>query len=372
MPLDRVRLVNKDNDVEAALDWLGDMDPVGADVERDDSKAYWLRAALVQVGGNGKVALFDPIALQNWEPVADWLRDKCLILHAMENDVWPLARLGLQPELIEDTSLAAAFLGYERGLADLLNHLLGIDLDIDKEAMQRSPWERRPLTPEEISYAAGDVADLPDLWEVLADELEAKGRWNWYVEELDHLRAQPDPRERRAWHKTKGVSRLNARARARAKAIWDWRESIAREQDMAPNLIIPDAVVADLAAEPVTQAVDLPGRGMTRRMVRTYGHDLIDVLKNPMAVPEITGNHETHRPTSTQKRLIDHIRVFRNEVAQDIGIDPGMVLPTKCLGPAVMAQPGSADEVREAFHLRDWQWRIFGDSLTEMVLNNQD
>ncbi|WP_336248792.1 ribonuclease D [Stomatohabitans albus] len=371
MPLDRVRLVNNDKDVEAALDWLGDMDPVGADVERDDARAYWLRAALVQVGGNGKVALFDPVTLQNWEPVADWLANKCLILHAMENDVWPLARLGLQPELIEDTSLAAAFLGYERGLADLLHHLLGVDLDANKEAMQRSPWERRPLTPDEISYAAGDVADLPDLWEVLADELEARGRWNWYVEELDHLRSQPDPRERRAWHKTKGVGRLNDRARARAKAIWDWREAIAREQDMAPNLILPDAVVTDLAAEPVTQAIDLPGRGMTRRMVRTYGDELIDVLKNPMVEPEFAHHQERNRPSSTQKRLIDHIRLFRNEVAQDIGIDPGMVLPTKTVGPAIMAEPDNPEAVREAFHLRDWQWNIFGDSLAEMVLNNQ-
>lgn len=370
MPTQRIRLVDKDSDVEQAIEWLGDMDPVGADVERDDAKAYWLRAALVQIGGNGKVVLFDPMTLSKWYPLADWLADKCLILHAMENDIWPLARLGLKPEVVEDTSLAAAFLGYERGLGDLLHHMLGVDLDVDKEAMQRSPWERRPLTPDEIAYAAGDVADLPELWDALADELERCGRWDWYVEELDYLRAQPDPRHRRDWHKVKGVGRLNPLAKARAKAIWSWREDLAQRIDMAPHLIMADPTIVDLAIEPVTMAVNLPGRGMTRRMVRLYGDEVISVLKGPLEVEDYREANHWPRPNAAQRALCDEIRQLRTEMAEAFGLNPGMLLPTKVIESGVLAPVHNVDALKDAFHLRDWQFEIMGDELAELVLNS--
>ncbi|PSO51237.1 MAG: ribonuclease D, partial [Actinobacteria bacterium QS_5_72_10] len=185
--------------LEAALAALADLGVVGVDVERADSDRYFRTPALIQVGGDARVALVDPLALDDLAPLQRFLAQRLTVLHALDNDLVPLASVGVTPPALADTAVAAMLLGLPTGLERLLTGQLGTEPPGDKEAMQRADWEQRPLTEQMRTYAAADVADLPALWRKLATHLAALGRTPWYQEELAALLAQPPLEQRRAW-----------------------------------------------------------------------------------------------------------------------------------------------------------------------------
>lgn len=372
MPLTAHRLIDRQPDVAAGLDWLADLDPIGVDVERADWNRYYRAAALVQIGGNGRVALFDPLGLEDWTPVATFLRQRTVVLHALENDVVPLHALGVDPPVLCDTAIAAAVLGMPIGLETLLEEVLGVSIDGDKSAMQRAEWERRPLTEEMMVYAAGDVADLPRLWSVLAGRLAEAGRFDWYAQELAATVAQPTVEDRRDWERTKGVGRLDPRARARAKALWKVREDLARRTDTAPGRILNDKILLDLAETPVGAPGDLGRRGLRRQAVRTFGADIVTALADAENAEPEPVRRNGRRSTEADRELADRLRVTRARVADELGLDAGVLCPSRHLLGAVMAEPATPEELRDSLGLRDWQWDLLARPFAEVVFGAQD
>ena len=157
MPLHDLIIADSRQKLEAGLDRLRDLDPIGVDVERADWDRYFRTPALIQVGGQGRVTVVDPLAINDLEPLAQFLAGRVTVFHAVENDLPPLLPRGVEPPRVEDTAVAAALLGFPTGLAALLDKLLGVSLDGDKAAMQRADWEARPLSVEMLAYAAADV-----------------------------------------------------------------------------------------------------------------------------------------------------------------------------------------------------------------------
>jgi ribonuclease D len=358
MGLDEHRLIDDQRDLAGALAWLADLDPIGVDVERADWDRYYRAAALVQVGGDGRVALLDPLRLTDWAPVAAFLAEREVVLHALENDVVPLQALGVDPPVVHDSAIAAAVLGMPTGLEGLLTEVVGVELHSDKAAMQRADWEARPLGEDMLVYAAGDVADLPALWLELRRRLEEAGRWDWYAEELAATIAQPNVEERRDWERTKGVGRLDPRARARARALWQAREDLARETDTAPGRIVNDKVLVDLATKPPATVRELGRRGVRRQAVKTLGEQLVEVLRAAEQIEPEPVVRSGRRMTDEDRDLADRLRAIRAGVAEEVGIDPGLLCPSKHLVGAVMSDPETPEDLRRALGLRDWQWAL--------------
>ncbi|AXV08525.1 Ribonuclease D [Euzebya pacifica] len=367
MPLDRYELIDDQADLASALDWLADLDPIGIDVERADWNRYYRAAALVQIGGDGRVALLDPLRLDDWSPVAAFCAEREVVLHALENDVAPMQALGVDPPVVHDTAIAAALLGMPTGLETLLSEVLGVEMESDKAAMQRADWEKRPLTEEMLVYAAGDVADLPRLWAVLRDKLVEADRWEWYVEELAATIDQPTVEDRRDWTRTKGVGRLDPKARARAKALWEAREDLAKDTDTAPGRIVNDKTLIDLAQKPPKAVRELGRRGVRRQAVRTFGEDIVTALDQGANADPVPVDRNGRRSTDADRELADELRVIRAQVAEEVGLDAGLLCPSRYLLKAVVADPQTPAEFREALGLRDWQWRLLADPFLDAL-----
>jgi ribonuclease D len=365
MPLQQMILADTPERLAEGLDLLDDLDVVGVDVERADWDRYYRAAALIQVGGRGRVALVDPIELDDLAPLGAYLAGRRTILHALENDLVPLANAGVHPPVVEDTAIAAAILGLPTGLEGLLRDLLGVELEGDKAAMQRAPWEERPLTDAMLEYAAGDVADLPELWDVLADRLAEAGRRDWYDQELAATIAQPSVEERRDWTRLKGIGRLDPATRARARRVWEVREDLARSTDTAPSRIVGDKVLVALAVEPPAARSELGRRGVRRQAIREFGEDLMAALSaDPDPTPARSGPRQ-RPPTEADRSLADRLRVLRSARAEELGIDAGVLCPSRVLMGAVMADPTSPEEVRAALDLRPWQWEQLAEVFVE-------
>lgn len=367
----------------AALEDLADLRMVGVDVERADWDRYWRAAALIQVGGPGphgdgpgpdasadddsathpgRVALVDPLAVEDLSPLGAFFADRTVILHAMDNDLVPLEAAGAAPDAVEDTATAAALLGLPTGLGDLLAGQLGVELPGDKQAMQRADWSRRPLSEPMMQYAAEDVVHLEALWRCLEDQLRAAGRLDWYTEERDWIRSQPTAEERRHWTRVRGIGRLDAQARARARSLWEAREELARSTDTAPGRILADRVLVQLASEPVQRAKELARRGVRRAAVREFGAELVAALRG-VGRPDPAPRRSSL--TDEERHLVDELRGLRSARAAEVGIDAGVLAPNRVLRSAVGARPTTPAELREALELRDWQWRLVGADFCE-------
>ena len=366
MPLQDLVVVDAPDQLAEALAVLADLEYVGIDVERADWDRYYRAAALIQVGGDGRVVLVDPMSVSDLSALDEFLQTRVSVFHAVENDLEPIVSLGVKPTEICDTAVAAAVLGLPTGLEGLLRDLLGVELAGDKSAMQRANWEARPLTEQMLEYAAGDVADLPELWAFLEQQLTETDRRTWYEQELAALLGMPSVEDRRKWSRTKGSGRLDPRARARLQHLWEARESLARDTDTAPGRIASDAILVDLAQNPPEAVNELGRRGVRRQAVREFGAALMTALAAGEAAEPLQ-RPGGRPPADTDRQLVDRLRQVRSARAELLGIDAGVLCPSRTLAPALLADPATPDDLREALGLRPWQWEQLGFAFCEAI-----
>ncbi len=370
----QVELIDEPERLRAALAGLGagDGDPVGIDVERADAARYHRNAALVQVGVTGRCVLLDGVRLDDLTELGAFLADRTVILHALENDLDPLAAKGVYPEHLADTAVAAAILGLPTGLRALLDEVLDLALDGDKSALQRADWAQRPLTEEMITYAASDVVYLPALWTQLEQRLATTGRTDWYAQEVTAIR-QRSARNTRSWTRVKGAGRLDPRERARLRAVWEARESLARDHDIAPNRLAHDEVLRALATDPPRTEEELVRRSPRRRtLLRRYAATLLTALQNAEHVPPEPRESDGRRLTERDRSVHDALRRARTGVAEDLGLEAGVLCPSRPLLTALTSDPPSGDALCERAGLRPWQRDLLAEPLWEAYLRARE
>lgn len=246
---------------------------MAVDTERASGYRYWPKAYLVQVRREGAgTHLIDPTALEgDLEPLADVLNDVPWVLHAASQDLPCLEELGLRPQVLYDTELAARLAGYERvALGTMVELVLGYRLEKGHSA---ADWSTRPLPTEWLNYAALDVELLLPLWDRLSEELREQGKLDWATQEFEAVRTAP-PAEPRAepWRRTSGIHKVRTpRALAAVRALWEARDELARKRDRAPSRILPDsAIIAAATSDPKTidalRALPVFGGRMQRRL----------------------------------------------------------------------------------------------------------
>jgi len=349
-----------------------DGEVLGIDVERADSDRYFRRAALVQVGVAGRCVLLDTVAIDALPDLDARLDgDHLAVLHAIENDLGPLRSLGVHPERVADTAIAAAMLGLPTGLSNLLTEVVGVELAGDKESFQRADWELRPLSAGMAAYAAGDVVHLPALWAELSARLERTGRRAWYDEELAATLDREDEYTR-DWTRVKGSGRLDPRQRAVLRALWEARESEAREHDIAPNRLIHDDVLRDLAVDPPRTQAQLVRRSPRRRgLLREHAEALFDAVGAAAQAPP-EDRPRSSRWTENDRAVHDALRIRRAGVAEEIGIDAGILCPSKPLWNVVAGDPADGEELCALAELSAWQTSLLAEPLWEAYREVRD
>ncbi len=236
--------------------------PVALDAERASGYRYSQRAYLVQLRRAGAgTALIDPIACPELSALGAAIGATEWVFHAASQDLPCLAELGLRPATLFDTELAGRLLGYPRvGLASIVEEVLGLRLEKGHSA---ADWSTRPLPTPWLNYAALDVEVLLELRDVLERELALAGKLDWAHQEFAALAVAPPPAPRvEPWRRTSGMHRIRTRRQmAAVRALWQSRDTLARQRDVAPGRILPDsAIVSAVLANPqsVADLVALP------------------------------------------------------------------------------------------------------------------
>ncbi len=350
-----------------------DAEVVGVDVERADAHLYYRRAALIQIGVRDHCVLLDAVTIEAFPEVdAFFGPDRIAVLHAIENDLEPLAGRGVRADRVADTAIAAAVLGLPIGLGALLGEVLGVELDGDKGAFQRADWEERPLGPGMANYAAGDVVHLPQLWRELQAMLVNTGRDDWYDQELVATIDQA-AENRRDWTRVKGSGRLSDQQRAILRAVWEAREQVAQEENIAPNRLIHDDVLRDLATSPPATEAQLVRRSQRRRsLLRRHAEPLMAAVTAALEGPPEPKAGDGRRWTDTDRAAYDALRKRRAQLAEELGIDAGVLCPSRPLWAAVIGDPPDADALCRLAGLRPWQAAVLAEPLWDAYLQARE
>jgi ribonuclease D len=252
--------------LENAIESLaGGEGPVAVDAERASGYRYGQRAYLVQLRRKGAgTFLIDPVPCADLAGLCTALAGTEMVLHAATQDLPCLAELGLAPDRLFDTELAGRLLGYPRvGLGTMVETVLGFTLEKGHSA---ADWSTRPLPADWLRYAALDVELLVELRDALRAELDEAGKLAWAEEEFAAILSAP-PKEPRQdpWRRTSGIHRLRTRrSLAVVRELWTARDRIARERDLSPGRVLPDAAIVEAALQLPRTPDDLTALGTFR------------------------------------------------------------------------------------------------------------
>ncbi|MCX7522449.1 HRDC domain-containing protein [Microbacterium sp. STN6] len=216
--------------------------PLAVDAERASGFRYSQRAYLIQIFRRGSgTFLLDPPALGRLDDLNAVIGGDEWVLHAASQDLPCLREVGLDPHTIFDTELSARLLGMPRvGLGTVVEELLGIHLAKEHSA---ADWSTRPLPQSWLTYAALDVELLVDLRDIEAEMLDAAGKAEIAAQEFQaELDKKPKPARAEPWRRLSGVHSIRGlRSLAVARSLWEARDQLARELDVSPGRLVPDA-----------------------------------------------------------------------------------------------------------------------------------
>ena len=226
--------------------------PFAVDAERASGFRYSARAYLIQIKRNdGGLYLIDPIPFgpghELFEQLNSLMNTDEVILHASTQDLPCLRELGINPVRLFDTELAGRIAGLPRvGLGPLLETLMGVSLAKEHSA---ADWSARPLPKEWLTYAALDVELLVELRDRMYEILEQANKLSWALEEFTSiLKAPPAPPRVDPWRRTSGMHKIKRRDQlAIIKELWNARDQVAAEQDIAPGKLLNDSAIIELA-----------------------------------------------------------------------------------------------------------------------------
>jgi ribonuclease D len=357
------RWVDRPADLETLIDELVVEPRYAIDTEFHREKTYFPRLALVQFAWPGGIALVDPLALDARALGRLFESPSLAVAHAAQQDLDVLTHaVGVIPTRLFDTQVAAGFVGYGTpSLVSLVQGELGIT---PAKGDRLTDWLRRPLTDNQKTYAAADVASLLELQDRLVAQLTALGRLGWAEEACEELRTRPtgatDPEA--AWMKLKDARSLRSRSRAVAQSVAAWREREAAANDTPVRQVLPDLAILGIAQRQPTTIDELAqSRGVDERHRRgRIGRDIVAAVAAGKAADPPPAPDSVEELDRSKRPAVTLVSAWVSQVARDCRIDTAL-LATRADLVAVLR----GDEDARLAH--GWRAELVGDGITRLM-----
>jgi ribonuclease D len=350
---------------------------LGIDTEFMSEGRYRALLCLVQIAVDNPdpdrsplIILIDSLADLDPSPIAGLLADPAIevVLHAGRQDV-AILRRAWRTELtsVFDTQIAAGFAGAsaQSGYGNLLGSMLG--RRVGKTASY-TRWDTRPLTGEQLSYAAEDVAHLLQLFDELQQRLRATGRLEWAREECRRLESATDERDPyTAWERLPRIGQLDPTARAVARELAAWRERTASEQDRPVGSVLADPALVELAKRQPSNLRALEQiRGLHPSSIKRRGPAILAAIAAGLQAPPIARDEARGRSEPGDAPLIALAEALLRARALEAGLAYELIASRAELelivGAARRAEP--EPEVRT---LTGWREQLVGADLRDLL-----
>ncbi|MBO6657377.1 MAG: ribonuclease D [Pseudomonadales bacterium] len=355
------------SDLEQVVDACRGISAIALDTEFARFNTYYPIVGLIQIYTGELCFLIDPVAAGDISPIVDVLVDPDVIkvLHAGSEDmeVFQYA-LGIVPTPVYDTQLASAVLGvgFSIGYQALVEHYLGISLPKDQT---RSDWLARPLSPEQLDYAALDVIHLLQVYEAQQKLLIGTEKLGWVASESAHL-GQDIPTmalPEEAYLKFKGLWQLDRRQLNQLKVLCAWREVTARKENVPRNRVVDQKALMSIVRERCDSRHGYKEAGMSPRQVRRYADEMMFIQSEAKLVPEEGCPQRIERTDApVNNRKLKLLRQVVDETAKSISVAPELLIKRRHLEKLIRSEDSQG-----AYHLPEellgWRESVIGHAL---------
>ncbi len=349
---------------------------LAVDTEAASFHRYRDRIYLIQLSTRDTTAIIDPLAVPELAALGRLLADPSVetLFHDADYDLRILHRdYGFTASHLFDTRIAAQLLNEPGiGLAALLEKYLGVTLD---KKYQRADWSVRPLIPEMLAYAAGDTRYLPQLRDILKEQLTAMGRWHWAEEEfalLNQVRWSVSGPPEEAYLRLKGARTLRGHQYAVLRELYAWRENAASQLDRAPfRVLMNEAMVTIAKAMPADETALKELKALSPDQLRRRGAELLAAVKRGVEAPaeSLPVFERTRRPPPdlAYEARLERLKAVRNKVAEQIPLAPGVLCANGMLEAISRLEPKGVADLAQVEGMRRWQIEVLGEALVQAV-----
>jgi len=340
---------------------------IALDTEFLREKTYYPKLCLLQIATPEVVACIDPLALDDLSPLLDVIFDTRItkVMHAARQDLEIFYHIrGSVPAPVFDTQIAALLLGHpdQIGYGNLVREVLGVSLE---KKHTRADWSLRPLSGDQVQYAADDVIYLVEIYQQLLEKLQELERLEWLNGDFERLtRADlynnaPD----RAWLRVKGSNRLKGPCLSVLQALAEWRETGAQQKDIPKGWLLRDDVLVDIARHmPASMSSLEKIRGLGERLLKKRGDQLLDLVEDakkkqpePFPVKDIR-----IRLSPSQDALVDVMMAVVRICGEKNSLNPAVLATRKHLEKLVTGDTDSG-------LMQGWRKKLVGDQLQALL-----
>ncbi|MBP5698759.1 MAG: ribonuclease D [Alphaproteobacteria bacterium] len=359
-----MNLIDTTKELEKSCKILKKQKIIAIDCEFIREKTYYPIPCLIQVGYSDGAILIDAQAKEmDISPFFAILQNKKIlkVFHSGRQDIEILYNLsGRIPTPVFDTQIAAQVCGLGESVSyeNLVRKYCEVELD---KSCRLTNWQIRPLTEEQLQYAAGDVTHLLTCYEKMLEYMKENHREDWIAEEMadlvdiKHYSINPEDVWLRIRHNIHATPFLNA-----LKALACWREKRAIKQNVSRQSIIKDDMLLNIAtAFPKSEEEMKQVRGMRSDIVRSVlATEMIEVLTNletqgfDKSLAKQDREKDVSLPANSQS-LYEILRLLLKIKSNEYGVVAHLISSEKNLRDYIK-------NPKKNIILNGWRYEVFG------------
>ncbi len=323
-----ILLVDNHENYQQACREIQEANEIAIDTEFVGEDRYRPDLCLLQIATANNIFLIDPIKIKEVNTFWNCLQNpnRVVVGHALREEIRMCTdSTETIPMHFIDLQIAAGFVGisYPVSYSQLVYHLFRKKLD---KSETLTNWRKRPLTREQIEYAADDVRFLLSSWKLLKKQLTELNRIEWLKEETDQsIRlAVLEPSQLEKWRKLAGTQSFEPKRLGILKAIYEWREEKAINSNRPMRQILRDQLVVEIARKNPKQLRDLSSlRGLSRDILDELWLIIQAVMgKNPQVWPKQQTRNEYPHYIHI---LADLVQIQLNSLSHDLKIASNLI-----------------------------------------------
>ena len=276
------QFIHQQKDFENVLALMSQNSIYGLDTEFIKVDTLWPKLGVFQINVNDQIYLLDGTSLNLsafWEKL---FKAQQNIFHACGEDIDLIYHYAQQKNLdnVFDTQVGMSFLGhglqvsYQNALKTMLN------VDIDK-GQTRSDWLARPLSDEQLNYAANDVLYLMQLADKVKTDLKQHYLLDFAHEDCRNLTqeiGEETPLE--LLYQDVGNYRHSRRQLMQLQQLAVWREQMVKALNQPRSFILRNSTMLDLVEKnPKNQFQLSTIKDLRPHIVREHGKTILDLIK---------------------------------------------------------------------------------------------
>ena len=368
------QLIEDQQSLNQLCEQLVNASVLAIDTEFVRTRTLYAKLGLLQVCDGERLALIDPLAVDDLEPFWQLLKNENItkVLHACSEDLEVFLTAGnCEPVNLIDSQIMMSFLGHglSLGYAAMVKHYTEIELD---KSESRTDWLKRPLTEKQLDYASADVTHLFAIYPRLLTEITEAGFLPYaQLETQSMINKKFTPIVvNELYLNIKMNWRLNPKQLNSLKYLASWRYQQAQKRDIPIGFVAKDHTLMALAqSNPVSESAMLKLEGVETLDVRHKGKAMLAVLK------QADNDEVSSYPEKVQrldeypgyKQIFKNVKTFLVSAAEKHGLTIENIASKKQINQFLTWQfnlNGAQQSCMQVDLLSSWRKELLGNDLS--------